>query len=177
MYLYFILTSMEIAKPKRNHSLNYVIFIQSLVAMLGSLYFSNFGDPVGNIQKWTFFHGDGWYNPCNLCWWSRILMYPIVWISLWALIRQDRKVVSLIQWISWAGILLSTYHYLQQKTTLFQGSVFCTLENACSNSQLGYLGFMTIPMMALIAYIVIFICCMVVKSDTPKEIELEHHTF
>lgn len=161
---------------KRNHPANYVIFIQSLIAMLGSLYFSNFGDPVGNIQSGRFFHTDGGYDPCNLCRWSRILMYPIVWFSLWALIRQDRKIVNILQWVSGAGILLSTYHYLMQKTTIFQGTAFCTLENACSNTQLGYFGFLTIPLMALIAYIVIFISCLVVKSDA-KEVELEHHHF
>gem|GEM_PF-4232285 len=31
--------------------------------------------------------------------------------------------------------------------------------------------------MALVAYIVIFIACIAVKSDTPKEVELEHHHF
>ncbi len=163
-------------KPK-NHTLNYVIFFQALIAMLGSLYYSNFGDPVQNIQAGNFFPTEAGYEPCGMCWWSRILMYPIVWFSLWALFRQDRKVVNVIQWVSVAGILLSTYHYLLQKTTFIKTSAFCTLQNPCAALQVDYFGIITIPFLALIAYIVIFISCWIVKSSTPKTIEMEHHNF
>ena len=160
---------------KKNHPGNYIIFIQSLIAMLGSLYFSNFGDPVQNIQSGNFFGGEG-YEPCGMCRWSRILMYPIVWFSLWALMRKDRKIVNIIQRVSGAGILLSAYHYLLQKTTFIKTSAFCTLQNPCSALQVDYFGIITIPFMALVAYIVIFIACIAVKSDH-KEVELEHHHF
>ena len=160
-----------------NHPANYVIFFQSLIAMMGSLYYSNFGDPVTNIHAGNFFPTEGGYEPCGMCWWSRILMYPIVWFSLWALLRQDRKVVKVIQWVSAAGILLSTYHYLLQKTTFIKTSAFCTLQNPCAALQVDYFGVITIPFLALIAYIVIFISCWIVRSNTPKEIEMEHHHF
>lgn len=111
-----------------------------------------------------------------MCWRSRILMYPIVWFSLRALIRKDRKIVNIIQRVSGAGILLSAYHYLLQKTTFIKTSAFCTLQNPCSALQVDYFGIITIPFMALVAYIVIFIACIAVKSDH-KEVELEHHHF
>jgi|GEM_PF-5956613 len=44
--------------PRKNHAGNYIIFIQSLIAMLGSLYFSNFGDPVANAQSGNLFPAD-----------------------------------------------------------------------------------------------------------------------
>lgn len=90
-------------KPK-NHAANYIIFFQALIAMLGSLYYSNYGDPVVNAQTGKFFPVDNGFEPCGMCRWSRILMYPIVWFSLWALIRQDRKIVTVIQRVSLAGI-------------------------------------------------------------------------
>lgn len=163
--------------PRRNHPFNYVIFFQALIAMAGSLYFSNFGDPVANIQAGNFFPADGWFEPCAMCWWSRILMYPMVWFGFWALRRRDRKIVNIFQWVSLAGILLSTYHYLLQKTTFIKTSAFCTLQNPCSALQVDYFGIITIPFMALVAYLVIFISCLVVKANTPKEVELEHHHF
>lgn len=112
-----------------------------------------------------------------MCWWARILMYPIVWFSLWALIRKDRKIVTVIQWISGAGILLETYHYLLQKTTFIKTTAFCTLQNPCSALQVDYFGIITIPFLCLIAFIVIFVSCWIVKSNTPKDVELEHHQF
>ena len=167
---------MEIPK-RRNHPLQVVVLIQALLAMLGSLYYSTFGDPVTNAQFNNFFPADAGFVPCNLCRWSRILMYPIVWISIWGLYRRDRKVVTLIQWISWAGILLSTFHYLMQKTSLFQIDAFCTLENPCSALMVDYFGIATIPFLALIAYVIIFICCQIVRTHSGKEVELEHHHF
>lgn len=165
-----------IHKPK-NHFFNYVIFVQALIAMAGSLYYSNFGDPVANIQSGHFFPSSGGFDPCNLCRWARILMYPIVWFSLRALVRQDRKIVQVIQWVSLAGILLETYHYLLQKTSFIATSAFCTLQHPCSALQVDYRWIITIPFLALLAFIVIFISSWIVRSDTPKEIEIEHHHF
>ncbi|MBP6910821.1 disulfide bond formation protein B [Patescibacteria group bacterium] len=163
-------------KPS-NHPANYVIFIQAMIAMMGSLYFSNFGDPVSNAQAGNFFPTDGGFEPCGMCRWSRILMYPIARFSLWALIRQDRKIVTVIQRVSVAGILLSTYHYLLQKTTFIKTSALCTLQNPCSALQVDYFGIITIPFMALIAFIIILISCFIVKANTPKEVQMEHHHF
>ncbi len=167
---------MELVK-KTNHPFNYVIFIQAFIAMLGSLYFSNFGDPVANAQSGSIFPADSGFQPCSLCRWSRILMYPLAWFSLWGLMRKDRKIVSIFQWVSLAGILLSAYHYILQKTTIIKTSAFCTMQNPCDALQVDYFGVVTIPFMALVAYIIIFIACLIVKSDTPKEVELEHHHF
>ena len=123
---------------KRNHAANYVIFFQALVAMLGSLYFEHFGDPVVNAQSGNFFPADSGFTPCDLCRWARIIMYPIVWFSLIGLIRKDRKIVNGLLWISGAGILLETFHYLMQKTDLFSISAFCTKANPCSALQVDY---------------------------------------
>ena len=34
-----------------------IIFVQACLAMLGSLYFSNFGDPIANIAAGSLFGG------------------------------------------------------------------------------------------------------------------------
>ncbi len=51
------------------------IFTISLIATFGSLYFSEVRG----------------YEPCTLCWYQRILMYPIVLITGIALIPEKRK--------------------------------------------------------------------------------------
>lgn len=161
---------------KRNHAGNYVIFFQALVAMLGSLYFEHFGDPVANAQAGNFFPAEGGFTPCNLCRWARILMYPIVWFSFFALLRKDKKIVNGLMRVSGAGILLETFHYLMQKTDLFNIEAFCTKANPCSALQVDYFGFMTIPFLCLIAFIVIFVSCIIVKNAS-DDVEIEHHTF
>src|SRR3989338_4340198 len=54
-------------------------FIISLIATIGSLYFSE-------IAK---------YDPCKLCWIQRIFMYPLALIFFIALIKKDRNIAEI----------------------------------------------------------------------------------
>ena len=134
-----------------------MILIQALLAMLGSLYFSNFWDPM----VWLF-SGTG-FEPCHLCWWGRILMYPLVAISVYGLIKRDKEIWFLTGFLSLAGVLLAGYHYLIQ----YQASlnVFsCWAGNDCTQMW-WHLGFVTIPFLELVAFAVIFVCsmCMIIR--------------
>ena len=134
-----------------------VILIQASLAMLGSLYFSNFWDPMAGL-----FSGTG-FEPCHLCWWGRILMYPLVAISVYGLIKKDKEIWFLTGFLSLAGVLLAGYHYLIQ----YQASlnVFsCWAGNDCTQMS-WHLGFVTIPFLELVAFAVIFVCsmCMIIR--------------
>ena len=59
------------------------------------------------------FSGTG-FEPCHLCWWGRILMYPLVAISVYGLIKKDKEISFLTGFLSLAGVLLAGYHYLIQ---------------------------------------------------------------
>lgn len=133
---------------------NYGIFLQSLVAMLGSLYYSTFGDPVQNIMAGRFFPSHGGFTPCELCWYARILMYPIVPISIIALLTEDRKFTKYVLPLAIPGILLELYHYGLQKWN-FPNAFQCTAANPCSALQVDYFGFITIPFLCLLAFVVI----------------------
>lgn len=63
-------------KKKLENSLLF-LWLVSLVATLGSLYFSEVRG----------------YEPCELCWYQRILMYPIVLITLVAYIQKMRALL------------------------------------------------------------------------------------
>ena len=60
----------------------YIAFIQAWVATLGSLYFSE----IKHLE------------PCVLCWYQRILMFPIAIILAVAIIRKDKKSVLSFLW-------------------------------------------------------------------------------
>jgi len=107
-----------------------IVFVQSLLAMLGSLYFSNFGDPIANIANGTIFGGVG-FDPCHLCRRARILMYPLVLISLIGLIRKDTKIAYTILPLSFVGIILTSYHYSIQWINSLN-IVSCAPGNPCT---------------------------------------------
>jgi disulfide bond formation protein DsbB len=111
----------------------------SLIATLGSLYFSE-------VMK---------FIPCELCWFQRIFMYPQVIILGMAAIRKEYNIARYSLVLSIIGGLISTYHYLIQKVPFFQeNSISCGIV-PCTGQYINWLGFITIPFLALIAFILI----------------------
>ncbi len=143
------------------------IFGMALVSMLGSLYFSNYGDPVANIAQSTLFPFAGGLPPCLLCWWARIFMYPIVFMSGVALATNDRAVAKYILPLSILGTVLTGYHYALQKfyvMDLFKCSSFVP----CSETQVNYLGFITIPLLGFVAFLLITIMALLLRFSSKK---------
>lgn len=119
------------------------IFLVSLASMAGSLFYSNVAG----------------FSPCDLCWWQRIFMYPLVVLSLTALIKKDRKILDYILPLSVIGFLFSLYHNF-----IYYGAkglnVFCDLgtgQVSCVKRYVFELAYITIPMMALTAFALIII--------------------
>ncbi len=123
---------------------DYFIFglIVSLTATLGSLFYS---DVMG-------------YNPCVLCWYQRILMYPQVLLFALALWKRDRKVAKYSIALSVLGVLLAGYHYLGQISVV--KNLPCSAvgySSSCAETFFLAYGYITIPMMSLTAFLLILI--------------------
>lgn len=142
-------------RTKKQACLQIGIIIQSVSALLGSLYYSNFGEPFKNIADGMLFHGDGGLEPCHLCWWARILIYPMVLVSLIGYLKKDNRFTDYILAMSIPGMILTAYHYSLQKLTA--PSFFeCGAGNSCTATQaVDYFGFITIPFLAFTACTVI----------------------
>lgn len=134
----------------------YGIFIMGMAAMLGSLYYSTFGDPVKNIAQGMLFSSGYGFEPCELCWFARILMYPTVLLSIMGILKKDRRFTDYILMLTVPGIFLEIYHYFLQKFPVSTPS-FCTSSHPCSAMEVNYLGFITIPLLCLTAFIIITI--------------------
>ena len=140
--------------------------------MLGSLYYQYAGDPIANISHWLLFAA--WYTPCILCRWARILMYPIVLLSAIGIWKKDISIVNYILPMSIGGIWLEIYHYMLQKTDRLSVDTFCTKAAPCSALQVDYFGFITIPFLCLLAFIVICVGCIIVKKLWWKSADLHY---
>lgn len=123
-----------------------IVFVVSAFATIGSLTLSE----VLN------------FIPCKLCWYQRILMYPIALISFVALITNER-IKKYILTLSVIGILIAGYHILLQ----FLPNVFeCNDEVAkCSAVQFAKFGYITIPVMAFTAFLLIILASLTEKSQ------------
>lgn len=134
-----------------------LIFVISLLATAGSLYFSVvMGLPA-----------------CDLCWYQRICMYPIpllIGIAKW---KTNTNIIHpYIGALSGLGALIALYHIFIQ--TWHVNGATCGIETDCSQVSLQYFGFLTIPIMSLCAFLLI-IGCTLFKERNP--INKENCTF
>ena len=116
----------------------YLAFGTALVATLGSLYYSEIAGFV----------------PCTLCWYQRILMYPLTVVILVGILKRDATLADYVLPLSIVGIGLSGYHYLLQ-LGVFEHSAACRVGVPCGLRYVNYLGFITIPLMAFTAFVMI----------------------
>lgn len=122
---------------------DYFVWAIATGALFGSLYFSE----VLNLQ------------PCMLCWWQRIFMYPFVVIMSVAILRKDRNIAYYVLPLSLLGTFTGFYHSLLQWGIIKETVLDCSANAAvsCSNAQINWFGFMTIPFMSFMAFAVISI--------------------
>lgn len=125
---------------RRRLLLLYVAWIQALVATAGSLYFSEVRD----------------LPPCVLCWYQRILMYPLTGIIAVGILRLDRSLPFYVLPLTLAGLAVGSYHNLLYYGVIPEEALHtCQLGISCTTRQIEWLGFITIPLMSLAAFTVI----------------------
>ena len=122
-------------------------FIVALTATLGSLFYS---EVMG-------------YEPCKLCWLQRIFMYPMVFLFGIALRKNDKKIADYAIVLSIIGAFIAIYHYIIQMTNY---STACGInsQTPCTVKYTFTYGYITIPMMALTAFMLIIILMYLIKS-------------
>lgn len=119
----------------------FLAFIFSLLATAGSLLYSEYA----------------LYSPCKLCWYQRIFMYPQVVILAIAVWKKHFSVKLYSIALSIIGSLIAIYHYLTQRFPDFIITKCAIGEVDCSFNYGFDYGYITIPIMALTAFIFIII--------------------
>lgn len=122
----------------REHAL-YLAWFVSLIAVLGSLFFSEI---MGFV-------------PCELCWYQRIFMYPLALLLGIASFKGSPAIVPYALPLSIIGGLIALYHYLQQNIPWLAQQTPCTQGVPCDLTYINWLGFITIPFLSLLAFILI----------------------
>ena len=91
--------------------------------------------------------------PCTLCWYQRILMYPLVIVLGVAVVENHGTIWRTVTPLSVVGGVIAAYHSLLQATT-----TSCTFAGPCAVVQwrLPVLG-LTIPNLSLIAFVLVTI--------------------
>lgn len=134
-------------------NLIYLAWLQALVATLGSLFFSE----VMQLP------------PCVLCWYQRIMMYPLVFVITVGILLREQRLRFYVLPLSLVGLSISIYHNLLYYGVIEESLAPCTMGISCTTRQIEWFGFITIPLMALVAFSVITLSMIFYKQITEIE--------
>ncbi len=140
-------------------SSRYIALLAAWIATCGSLYMSE-------VLGWI---------PCLLCWYQRILMYPLALILPVGILRRDKGLHKYVLALSLPGACVSLYHYLVQKVPGMEALAPCKIGVPCTSDYLNWLGFITIPFLALTAFLIIsfMVIASTLAQEEPAEQEIE----
>ena len=122
-----------------NGLLPYAAWLIALIAMAGSLFFSEVME----------------LPPCILCWYQRIAMYPLVVVVGVGIAFQERRWKLYALPLAVIGLIISIYHNLLYYGLIPDSITPCKEGVSCTSVQIEWLGFITIPLMALTAFTLI----------------------
>jgi disulfide bond formation protein DsbB len=127
-------------------------FLVATLATLGSLYFSEVAH----------------FEPCRLCWYQRIAMYPLVVILGIAAVRRDPAVRQYAVPIAVIGALIATYHYALEWLPWLDSGV-CSATTPCTIVWFRELGFISLPYLALSAFLLILALLWLAGEGHPED--------
>lgn len=132
----------------------WLAWLVAIVTTLGSLYYSLVAH----------------YLPCELCWYQRICMYPLSAILLVAALRRDRRVWMYAGIPAVIGVVIASYH--TQLQAFPEQRTFCDLSNPCTNRFVWEFGFVSLPLMDLVAFcfIITMLVASAVTSPRPESV-------
>jgi len=128
--------------PAPPPGLLYAAWLAALAATLGSLFF-------GEVMQ---------LPPCTLCWYQRIFMFPLALLLPIGIVLRDPRVVWYCLPLVAIGLGIAVYHNGIDYGVIPERLAPCTEGVSCKTRQIEWLGFVTIPALALAAFAAIGIC-------------------
>ena len=114
----------------------FAAWLIAAVATLGSLFLS-----------WVM-----GFPPCVLCWYQRICLFPLVVVLAVGLFPFDRRAVRYALPLAALGWLIAAYHNLVYAGIVPEDLLPCAQGVSCTEEYLELFGFLSIPLMSLLAF-------------------------
>ena len=106
--------------------------------------------------------------PCLLCWYQRICMFPLVLILPAGLFPFDAKIVRYALPLSLVGGAIAFFHLLLVAGIVPESVTPCTQGVPCSETQIAWFGFVTIPLLSVVAFAAISVLLVAAHFRTSR---------
>lgn len=121
-----------------------------------SLYFA-WGISLLSTFASLFFSEVLKYPPCSLCWYQRVFMYPLVIILPVGILSLDKHISKYVLSLSIFGSIIAGYHTLIYHDVIQEKLTLCTADLSCKTKQFELFGFLSIPLMSFLSFLIIFV--------------------
>ena len=109
------------------------------------------------------------YQPCVLCWYQRICLFPLILILPAGLFPTfDRSVIKYALPLSIAGGLTAFYHSLLYAGIIPESIQPCSKGVSCTEKYFELFGFVSIPMLSFLAFSIVVILLTILKRRTSQ---------
>ena len=103
-------------------------------------------------------------EPCVLCWYQRIAMFPLALMLALAVLPFDGRVLRYALPLALAGAAIAAYHTLLVWGLVPRDLVPCGQGPSCAEVKFELLGFITLPLLSLAAFVLIAALLWTLKS-------------
>ena len=116
------------------------------------------------------------FPPCTWCWVQRGFMYPLAVVLVVAAVAGwDRVRLPAAAW-ALVGSATSAWHIAIERVPTLQGTTLCDPSNPCSIRWVEHFGFVTIPVMAFAAFLLVATLLSIRPARVPADEPLESAT-
>ena len=129
------------------------LFASWLVALIASLTVLFVGEVMGQ-------------TPCNLCWFQRAFMVPLVIVLGVASLRADPAAWRYALPLAVAGLLVAGFHSLLYLGLIPERITPCSQGVSCTSAEMTILGGLALPLLALAAFGAIAGLLLITRSRT-----------
>jgi disulfide bond formation protein DsbB len=108
------------------------------------------------------------FEPCVLCWYQRICLFPLVLILAAGLFPFDKNVVKYSLPLATAGGLTALYHTLLYAGIIPESIQPCSKGVSCTEKYIELFGFVSIPMLSFLAFSTLISLLLILNKRTSK---------
>jgi disulfide bond formation protein DsbB len=144
------------------------LLVEARASLLGGELWVAWGFALLATAGSLFFSEVSQFIPCRLCWFQRIGMYPLAAILLIAALRRDIRGGALYGLpLAAFGAIVAIYHiYIEYHPEAETAG--CKIGAPCTTKWIDKLGYVTIPVLALTAFLAIIALLSMALSRTTR---------
>lgn len=106
--------------------------------------------------------------PCLLCWYQRIFMFPLVILLPLGLFPFDAKVIRFALPLAAVGWIIALFHVLIVAGWIPESITPCRQGVPCAEVQIEWLGFLSIPLLSLLAFSIMIALLVAAHFRSPR---------